>query len=121
MNKLIEFLTNYDPIFSDLVIAEMMEAIRKNARECMRKNKPEVANKYIAFSRDFLKLLYQQSQLEYPSMKDFVDAFEVMVERDVNAVDAVLAVIAKNKGVDVVSNDNDWDRLKDYAKRIRIK
>ncbi|WP_346729549.1 PIN domain-containing protein [Acidianus sp. HS-5] len=99
----------------------MMEVIRKNALECMKKNKPEEANKYIAFGREFLKILHQQNaQFEYPSLKDFVDAFEVMVEKDVNVVDAALAVIAKKQGVDVLSNDNDWDRLKDYAKRINV-
>ncbi|MFP3218865.1 MAG: PIN domain-containing protein, partial [Acidianus sp.] len=64
---------------------------------------------------------YQQNvQLEYPNIKDFVEAFEVMKDKDVDAVDAILAVIAKKQGVNVLSNDKDWDRLKDYAKRVNV-
>ena len=68
-----------------------------------------------------MKILYQQNvQLEYPNIKDFVEAFEVMKDKDVDAVDAILAVIAKRQGVNVLSNDKDWDRLKDYAKRVNV-
>ena len=112
-NKLFNLLGSYDPIYSDLVLAEVMEVIRKNALEFLKKNKREVANKYFAFSREFLKMLYQQNvQLEYPNIKDFVEAFEVMKDKDVDAVDAILAVIAKRQGVNVLSNDKDWDRLR---------
>jgi predicted nucleic acid-binding protein len=98
-----------------------MEVIRKNALEFLKKNEREVANKYLAFGREFLKILYQQNvQLEYPNIKDFVEAFEVMKDKDVDAVDAILAVIAKRQGVNVLSNDKDWDRLKDYAKRVNV-
>ena len=112
-NKLFNLLGSYDPTYSDLVLAEVMEVIRKNALEFLKKNKREVANKYFAFSREFLKMLYQQNvQLEYPNIKDFVEAFEVMKDKDVDAVDAILAVIAKRQGVNVLSNDKDWDRLR---------
>jgi len=43
-----------------------------------------------------------------------------MKDKDVDAVDAILAVIAKRQGVNVLSNDKDWDRLKDYAKRVNV-
>jgi len=120
-NKLFNLLGSYDPIYSDLVLAEVMEVIRKNALEFLKKNKREIANKYFAFGREFLKMLYQQNvQLEYPNIKDFVEAFEVMKDKDVDAVDAILAVIAKRQGVNVLSNDKDWDRLKDYAKRVNV-
>jgi predicted nucleic acid-binding protein len=95
-NKLFNLLKSYDPIYSDLVLAEVMEVIRKNALEFLKKNKREVANKYFAFGREFLKILCQQNvQLEYPNIKDFVEAYEVMKDKDVDAVDAILAVIAK--------------------------
>jgi predicted nucleic acid-binding protein len=120
-NKLFNLLGNYDPIYSDLVLTEVMKVIRKNALEFLKKNKREVANKYLAFGREFFKILYQQNvQLEYPNIKDFVEAFEVMKDKDVDAVDAILAVIAKKQGVNVLSNDKDWDRLKDYAKRVNV-
>ncbi|BDB99791.1 type II toxin-antitoxin system VapC family toxin [Saccharolobus caldissimus] len=120
-NALFNLLKNYDLIFSDLVVAEVMEVIRENVLESMKKNKSEVANKYLAFGREFLKMLYQLNvQLEYPNIKDFIEAFEVMHNRDVDAVDAVLAVIAKRQGVSVLSNDKDWDRLKDYANRVSV-
>jgi len=77
-NKLFNLLGSYDPIYSDLVLAEVMEVIRKNALEFLKKNKREVANKYFAFGQEFLKILYQQNvQLEYPNIKDFVEAFEL--------------------------------------------
>ena len=33
-----------------------------------------------------------------------------MKDKDVDAVDAILAVIAKRQVVNVLSNDKDWDR-----------
>ena len=120
-DRLFDFLKNYDPIFSDLIITEVMKVIRENVLESKKKNRLEVANKYLAFGQKFLKILYQQNtQLAYPDMRDFVDAFTLMLERDVDAVDAVIAVIAKRQGVNVLSNDKDLDRLKDYTKRISI-
>ncbi|GGT89979.1 hypothetical protein GCM10007116_04620 [Sulfodiicoccus acidiphilus] len=39
--------------------------------EFMKKNKLEVENKYLAFGREFLKILYLQNvQLEYPDVND---------------------------------------------------
>jgi len=40
-NKLFNLLGSYDPIYSDLVLAEVMEVIRKNALEFLKKNKRE--------------------------------------------------------------------------------
>ena len=110
-----------DPTFTDIVIAELICTIRQKAKDYFKKNKKEIANRYIYFGKLFLEeLRLNKVILAAPTLEDLAEAYDLTFARDVDGVDAVLAVIAKRTNAKVLSNDKDFDRLKDYAERVEL-
>lgn len=106
---------NYNPVFSTVALFEYLVFIREKFIEQRKLNKKERANGYIEAARIVLeRVAMAGNQLVSPS-NDFLKGLEISKERDVDVGDAILASMAKERGLRVITADRDWERLKDFA------
>ncbi|MCI2415712.1 MAG: hypothetical protein MPF33_10820 [Candidatus Aramenus sp.] len=105
-------------VVSLMSVIELASVIRKKYLELLKKGEKSRAEGYVKFLN--LTLSHIKNVIVEVSLKDIEDAINVMFTRDVNLGEAVNAMIAKRLDCTVISNDKDWERLKDIVKIKRI-
>lgn len=96
---------------------ELVEITRRRYVEMINKGEKARAQGYINSLKAILTDIVDK--VIDVSVIDVLDAIKIMVERDVNPGDAVNAVVAMRTGRKVVSEDKDWERVKDLVEVIK--
>lgn len=106
-----------DFVVSIVSVFELIEISRRKYIEMTNKGEKVRAQGYINSLKPIIDDV--RHNVINATIDDFLAAIKIMVERNINAGDVVNAVIAIRTGRKVVSEDKDWERVKDLVEVIR--
>lgn len=108
---------NEDFVVTTITLLELMSVLRRKYLEMLKNGERRRAEGYLNMLR--VIVIHVKNRIIEATPEDFIQGIEIMIERDINAGDAVNAMIAKRTGRKVVSDDKDWDRVKDLVEVVR--
>jgi predicted nucleic acid-binding protein len=90
---------------------------RNKYTEMIKKGHKDIAKGYL----NFLKLMKNEMKNSIIDVNkdDIWKAIDIIFEREINVGDAINVVIARKISATIVSNDKDYDRVKDLVEVIR--
>ena len=102
---------------TNITLYEFIVIIRNKYMEMMKKGHKDRAKGYL----NFLKLIKNEMKNSIIDVNkdDILKAIDIIFEREINVGDAIDVVIARKMNATIVSNDKDYDRVKDLVEVIR--
>jgi len=102
---------------TNITLYEFIVIIRNKYMEMMKKGHKDRAKGYL----NFLKLIKNEMKNSIIDVNkdDILKAIDIIFEREINVGDAINVVIARKMNAVIVSNDKDYDRVKDLVEVIR--
>ncbi|WP_269199652.1 type II toxin-antitoxin system VapC family toxin [Acidianus ambivalens] len=94
-----------------------MVVIRNKYMEMMKKGYKDRVEGYL----NFIKLIKNEMKNSIIDVNkdDILKAIDIIFEREINVGDAINVATARKMNVTIVSNDKDYDRVKDLVEVIR--
>ncbi len=108
---------------TETVVLEYMNWVARQRRLMLQRGERERAKGYERLLRLFPRLLESLGITLLPTQLDseaVEEAARLVIERDVDPGDALIAVTAKRLRLGVVSGDRDWERLRDYIQDLLV-